>query len=70
MEEYLVLDQQIYDGVQKVYEFPNGKRVSVVSHQFSYGGSHGLWELYDYHNDPTGFLTWERYWNYLKRLKT
>jgi hypothetical protein len=32
-------------GTQKVYRFKNGFGASVVSHNFSYGGKEGKWEL-------------------------
>ena len=34
-----------HDGTQKLYYFDNGYGASVVCHQYSYGGSKGLWEL-------------------------
>ena len=33
------------DGVQKVYQFPNGYGASVIKHKGSYGYKKGLWEL-------------------------
>ena len=32
-------------GVQHRFKFPNGFGASVVRHEYSYGGSKGLWEL-------------------------
>jgi hypothetical protein len=34
-----------YGGIQKIYQFENGHGASVVRHDGSYGGEHGLWEL-------------------------
>lgn len=56
-------------GTQRRYLFPNGYGASVVCHEWSYGGSRGLWELavtddagrlvYDtpVTNDVIGYLT-------------
>lgn len=35
----------LWGGVQAVMFFPNGYGVSVVKHQYSYGGDRGLWEI-------------------------
>lgn len=37
--------RSVLGGTQKEYKFQNGYGASVVSHQFSYGGKQGLWEL-------------------------
>lgn len=34
-----------FDGVQHRFKFANGWGASVVSHQYSYGGPAGLWEI-------------------------
>jgi hypothetical protein len=34
-----------FDGVQRLYRFPNNYGASIVSHSYSLGGSSGLWEL-------------------------
>ena len=47
----------IFNGVQKVYKFPNGYGASVIKHDHSYGGSEGLWELAVLGTD--GELTYE-----------
>lgn len=47
-------------GVQKLFKFENGYGASVISHEFSYGGDEGLWELavvLVYENE--GKLSWE-----------
>ena len=36
---------EMHDGVGAVLEFNNGYGVSVVRHQYSYGGDVGLYEL-------------------------
>jgi len=33
------------NGIQKVYQFPNGYGASVIKHKGSYGYDKGLWEL-------------------------
>jgi len=33
------------DGIQKLYRFDNGYGLSVVKHEYSYGGNEGLWEV-------------------------
>jgi len=35
----------IHNGTQEIYEFPNGYGASVVSHDGSYGGNSGLYEI-------------------------
>ena len=35
----------VSNGTQRVYKFPNGMGASVVCHDFSYGGDKGLWEV-------------------------
>lgn len=44
-DEFLVDEHPLFDGVQKLYRFPNGFGASVVRHFGSYGGTHGLWEI-------------------------
>lgn len=44
-------------GVQHLFQFGNGYGASVVSHQYSYGGPAGLWELAVL--DASGDLTYE-----------
>lgn len=45
MKIYLKETNKVYDGIQKVYSFPNGYGASVVKHSFSYGGKDNKWEL-------------------------
>ena len=63
--------QDVIEGEQKVYKFPNGYGASVICHSGSYGGPKGFWELavlgqdgdIDYDtpitNDVIGWLTIE-----------
>ncbi len=45
-KEYLVSTEPTQgNGKQRIYQFPNGFGASVVSHEYSYGGKKGLWEL-------------------------
>ncbi len=45
MNKYITEVNRANNGVQKVYQFENGYGASVISHDFSYGGKKGLWEL-------------------------
>ena len=36
---------EVHGGTQRKYRFANGYGASVVRHEYSYGGSAGLWEL-------------------------
>lgn len=45
MKIYLKETNKVHDGIQKVYNFPNGYGASVVKHSFSYGGKDNKWEL-------------------------
>lgn len=42
---YLVENNNVYGGTQRVYKFPNGYGASVIRHKGSYGFKNGLWEL-------------------------
>ena len=84
MREYLKETNYPHDGVQHVYEFPNGYGASVIKHDYSYGGKDGLWELavlnfdldregaLDYNTDITGdvigYLSWKNVENYLQEI--
>ena len=86
MREFLKETNYPHDGVQHVYEFPNGYGASVIKHDYSYGGKDGLWELavlnfdldregtLDYNTDITGdvigYLTWKNVENYLAEIKS
>ena len=84
MREFLKETNYPHDGVQHVYEFPNGYGASVIKHDYSYGGKDGLWELavlnfdldekgdLDYTTDITGdvigYLTWKNVESYLGEI--
>jgi hypothetical protein len=38
-------EHKTHGGIQKIYQFKNGMGASVIKHEASYGGEHGLWEL-------------------------
>jgi hypothetical protein len=44
-------------GYHKVFEFPNGYSASVVSHELSYGGKAGLFEVAVLYNDDIVYDT-------------
>ena len=82
MEKYLIEETPLYGGVQKIYKFPNGLGASVVSHQYSYGGKNGLWEvavlgengeiIYDtpITSDVIGNLEWDEVEEILKKISS
>jgi len=37
--------KDLLEGYKRVIEFDNGYGLSIVSHGFSYGGKHGLFEI-------------------------
>jgi hypothetical protein len=49
--------QYIHGGTQDLYEFPNGYGASVISHNYSYGGKDGLFELAVLLNDEIKYDT-------------
>lgn len=79
-----VARNEVHDGVQYLFGFPNGYGASVVRHNYSYGGSRGLWELavlnfkdeknwdltYDTEitDDVLGYLTEEEVFDILDRI--
>jgi len=71
-------------GIQYIAKFDNNYGASIVKHDFSYGGSDGLWELavikytgddwslvYDTHitNDVLGYLSEEEVNETLDKIK-
>ena len=80
MREFLKETNYPHDGVQHVYEFPNGYGASVIKHDYSYGGRNGLWEIavLEYGElcytsgiteDVIGHLTWNSVEDYLQQIK-
>jgi len=45
MSTYIETSQDYLGGVARTLVFENGTKLSVVKHNFSYGGSQGLWEI-------------------------
>ena len=45
VEGLLYINDEINNGTQRVFRFPNGRGASVVRHDYSYGSQEGLWEL-------------------------
>ena len=80
MDTLLLIEMKI-NVLEKIYKFENGRGASVVSHQYSYGGEKGLYELavldengnLDYTtpitNDVIGWLTWEEVIDLLRKIK-
>lgn len=77
MFEYV--ERECSGGVQRMFTFNNGYRVSVICHPYSYGGRDGLWELavirdgnivYDtpVTSDVEGHLKWEEVETLLKQV--
>jgi hypothetical protein len=40
-----VLVDEVMNGVQVLFKFPNGYGASMVRSDYTYGGSEGLWEI-------------------------
>lgn len=69
------------NGVQAIVKFDNGFGASVVKHNFSYGGSEGLYEMAvldenndicyttSITNDVIGYLNEEEVSDYLNKIK-
>ena len=54
---YLVENNNVYGGTQRIYKFPNGYGASIIRHKGSYGFKGGLWELAVL--DSTGTLCYD-----------
>lgn len=40
-----ILERPLFNGIQKIYSFPNKYGASVIRHMGSYGREDNLWEL-------------------------
>ena len=85
MNEYLIREVEVHNGIQKIYRFENGYGASVVQHDFSYGNELDMWELgvleFDdnetYHlnyntlitDDVLGHLSWGQVEELLEKIK-
>ena len=45
MNKFKILELEIFNGIQKIYRFPNGYGASVIKNDYSYGNQLGLWEI-------------------------
>jgi len=54
---YLVENNNVHGGTQRIYKFPNGYGASIIRHKGSYGFKDGLWELAVL--DSTGTLCYD-----------
>jgi hypothetical protein len=45
LNAYHKSSNRLHGGIAISFEFPNGYGASVVSHEFSYGGKNGSWEV-------------------------
>ena len=45
MNKFKILEHKIFNGIQKIYRFPNGYGASVIKNDYSYGNKLGLWEM-------------------------
>lgn len=72
MTTYTETSQDYLGGIARTLVFENGTKMSVVKHNFSYGGPQGLWEIavineegdfitqdiwYDLDDDVMGYVT-------------
>ena len=81
LKEYCYEEADFYGGVQKLYQFDNGKGASVIKHEGSYGYAQNKWELavldesgeIDYSTEITedviGHLEWKDVSSLLRRIQ-
>ncbi len=81
LDDYCYETNDVYGGIQKLYQFDNHMGASVIRHNCSYGGDQGLWELgvlneagslcYDTSitDDVIGHLQWKEVSALLRRIQ-
>ena len=73
-KKYLVVEEELFDGLHYLFMFDNGYYVSVIKHMGSYGHDKDLFELMintpdDRDLEPNGWLTNEDVLEKLKEVK-
>ena len=81
LDDYCYETNDVYGGIQKLYQFDNHMGASVIRHDGSYGSDRGLWELavlneagslcYDTSitDDVIGNLQWKEVSTLLRRIQ-
>ena len=81
LDDYCYETNDVYGGIQKLYQFDNHMGASVIRHDGSYGSDQGLWELAvlneageinystEITNDVIGHLTWAEVSETLRRIQ-
>ncbi len=81
LDDYCYETNDVYGGIQKLYQFDNHMGASVIRHDGSYGSDRGLWELavlneagslcYDTSitDDVIGHLQWKEVSALLRRIQ-
>ena len=81
LDDYCYETNDVYGGIQKLYQFDNHMGASVIRHDGSYGSDQGLWELAvlneageinystEITNDVIGHLTWAKVSETLRRIQ-
>lgn len=59
--------KRLFNGVRHIYQI-GPHEVSVICHQYSYGGKAGLWEAMVDDREPKGFLSDEELDAYLAEV--
>ena len=61
-KQYLIKKDELYDGVQYIFKFPNDYGASVIKRRYSYGSEKDLWEMALIFFNRVGdwYLTYER----------